>query len=338
MFISLLAFQGAHAMKRKNEDNANRPPEKEQKIEESQKKLPFEDEANQLDLGYINELDKIYEKFLASVIAIPNGHHLRLATNAGAKLDEYFHLEPPEFQKLWKNFLGKMRISGPDTRVFCTKKHQIVLDLKTASRKNLANRKIMIMAEPKTSSKLVLICEFYLNDLNVHTTEIDPQNSKPINVSVVCNVSQKMREEYKDDSYLATLYTNKEIVETLLRNITTCFEDNIYILLCSEYFCGIHPRELVLEKMQQLSASNEERLYASLSVWEGNLYWFEMAKQGEQHIILEKKVALMKPGYSDTEVFPGWDFENLAEGASARGLGYFEMDTIYTDPFVERLE
>lgn len=354
MFVSLMAFQSANAMKRtsENDGNAAKKPRIENEI--VQNSYGFNDEAAQLNPKYLDVLDEILASYLPLKKTIENGHHLMLYVKAGEKIDNYFHLEPPEFQQKWKDFLRKMRNYIPNTRIFCTKTHQLVLDRQTASREDLQNKKISIVAELKNSENLEILAEFYLKDLRVHKTEIDPLYGMAIDVSVIGNLAAP--EKYKGDSFVAILYTDREIAEILLNNITTCWEDNLYILLSSEHFCGIHPPALLEENMRTIIASSErgKRLYAAMSAWKGNPYWYEMAEKDGHCNVIAREVSFIAENYNDgplkyfaekgvrqdfpSEAPPPADFEILAESASARGFGSFAEGEIYTNPFYSRVD
>lgn len=110
LFVSLIMLDSAHAMKRGLDDPTN-PPSKRQKPESAvPEKLPFEDEANQLDSGYRSVLDTICGKYLESKATVPHGNHINITVQGNGKLEEYFHLEPTEFQPLWRKLLKDLRV------------------------------------------------------------------------------------------------------------------------------------------------------------------------------------------------------------------------------------
>ena len=113
--ILLFVFDNAYAMKRnhdpENQEDQDNKRLKTAEVSEAPRPSPFEEEAKYLSPKYHDILASILPKFLEIKQAMPHGHHIQLTLQANASIDDYFHLEPPEFQKRWRALLSDMRLS-----------------------------------------------------------------------------------------------------------------------------------------------------------------------------------------------------------------------------------
>lgn len=118
LFVTLMMLDSAHAMKRGLDDPTDPPSKRPKTQSAAPERLPFQDEADQLDSGYLSVLDSICVKYLGSKATIPHGNHINLIVQANGKLEEYFHLEPPEFQQLWHKLLKDLAVKEEEKNLF----------------------------------------------------------------------------------------------------------------------------------------------------------------------------------------------------------------------------